>query len=243
MLKENWTTKWTKVSPSIQTNEVYSLFTIDVELFVDGMWHLDDVIEVVFSYLRLNLQKLKQSDSLQQLYRDFVNVKNLPLFHERLPKQSVEHLLAQALMWNSESETNDEFDPVAIHDAIDALNERNFNIIVFTRRKYDKSIEFELKDGNCRLEYSVRKMPGKWISLWNNPKMFSEINLPSPNPYIANDFTILYNGSQSVPEYPTKVYENDVSELWFRQDDKFLVPTARCHFHLKSTTMSSPDEK
>lgn len=69
-------------------------------------------------------------------------------------------------------------------------------------------------------------MPAKWLELWRDSKPFDEYKLREKNPFVPDDFTILYDNSKTVPKYPVKIYENDICELWHRQDDKFLLPKA-----------------
>lgn len=231
LTRKNWTDDF---HTYLKPNAIFSLFTIEVVLTEEGAKHLDDIIEVIFTYIRLNLQKLKECEFLERLYHDFADVKNLPLYYEK-ESQEVARRLARNLMYDTpEYESKDGYDADAIHEAIDTLNKRKFNVIVISSHKYDESIKFELTDGDLGMEYSERKMPIMWTSLWDDPILFPELSLPAPNPYIATDFTIIYDGSQSVPECPTKVFENDISELWFRQDDKFLTPEVCCNFYLKS---------
>lgn len=209
---------------------------------IDGdedLTHLDEILEVVFSYLRLHLQILKQSRSLGQLYQDFVNVKSLPLSVGKRPVHNAE-ILARNL---SDYPMRTKCDSKAIQDAIDVLNGGKFNVMVICRAIYEEKIKFEAEQLKCGVNFVERKMPDKWISFWNNPKLFAEIKSPAPNPYIATDFTILHDGTQSTPKYPTKVYESDVSELWHRLDDaKFATPTARCWFYFKIPVSTSPGE-
>lgn len=74
-------------------------------------------------------------------------------------------------------------------------------------------------------------MPEKWISLWKNATPLPEFALPEPNPFIADDFTILHQEGRTIPMHPTKILDNNLCELWFRQDEKFLLPTACYNFY------------
>lgn len=236
--KWNWIYTITLV---VRSNAIFGLFMIKVDLTEDGLMHLDNVIEVIFSYIRVHLQTLKTNESIGRLYRDYVNLKSVPRFINEDTSDGAERLTKSLMNNTSKNVSKYDFDLQAIQEAIDLLNTGNFNVMILSREKYDESIEYT--EESCPVKYFERKLPDKWVYLWNNPKMFPDLCLPAPNPYIANDFTIIYDGSQSVPEYPTKVYENDVSELWFRQDDKFLLPTACCYLHFKSPIASSSVEK
>lgn len=225
----------------MHSNSVFSLFTIVIRPTDKGVTNLDEIFEAVFSFIRLYLPMLKQNGLLQQLYRDFMNAESWPQHISDGLLHSVQSLAKSLLVDSSRTELENKYDE--INDAIDTLNKGNFNITITVPSTYDESIQFDLKEESSNAEYSERKMPDKWILLWNNPKVIDEFSLPAQNPYIADDFTILYDESQSVPKYPAKVYESDVSELWFRQDDTFLYPVTCCNFHFKTPNALSSIKK
>lgn len=229
------------VSPVIHTNIVFSLFVVKVDLTDDGVRHLDDVIEAVFSYLRVVLPKLKEDDSVERLYRDFVSMNNAPRFFSEDVLDGVERIAKSLLRNSTRSVSKYVFVRNAILEAIDTLSRRDFNITVISQDKYDERIEYVEQKG--RVKYFESKIPKKWISMWNEPKLFGDIALPAMSPYIVRDFSIFYNGTQSIPEYPIKVYESDVSELWHRRDDKFLLPTACGYFYFKTPMSAASVEK
>lgn len=179
--KKNWSFP-NRFTSQLKSNAIFSLFMVKVELSENGMKHLDDVIEMLFSYLQLSLQSLKESELLEQLYRDFVNIIKLPRYYDMPTAQSAEHFAQKLTEYPWTNEMTDEFVANAIHEAIDVLATRKFNIIVISRDELNESIEFESMDESWGLEYSTHKMPEKWISLFDNPKMFAEIALPTPNP-------------------------------------------------------------
>lgn len=225
----------------IHPNSVFTLFTIIITFPDEGVTNLDEIVESVFSFIRLYLPNLKRGGLLEKLYRDFVNVENWPQHINDVPLYCAEEMAKKLLMTSPRSESVGECE--AINDAIDSLTKANPNIMVTVPPTYDESLQFELKERSCDVEYSERKMPDKWMSFWNDPTAINELSLPATNPYIADDFTILYDGSQPVPKYPSKVYESDVSELWFRQDDVFLYPIACCYFYFKTPSALSSIEK
>lgn len=83
-------------------------------------------------------------------------------------------------------------------------------------------------------EYTEMDMPSKWISLWENAKPFPEFTMPEPNPFITDDFTILYDNTTDLPNNERKILENDLCELWFRQGDKVPLPTASYIFEFNT---------
>lgn len=228
------------------SNSMFCLFTISIHLTDDGFPHIDEILEAIFSYLRL-LQKAGPSE---QLFREIASIEEntFRFASERDAIDNVEDLVINLKHYPSKYLlTGDslyfEYDPAAIQRAIDVLNTRKFNIMITSTHKYDENVEYELKEEWFGTEYTERNMPEKWISLWNNVQPFKEFTLPAPNPFIADDFSIFYDKNHPIPKYPTKILENDVCELWFRQDDKFKLPYAHCYFYFTTPLVLSSVDK
>lgn len=136
-----------------------------------------------------------------------------------------------------------EYNPEAIQKIIDELNTRKFNIMITSTRRYNENVMYESTEPWFGTVYTEMDMPAKWISLWENVKPFTDFTLPEPNPFIPDDFTIFCNDGNIVPKYPIKILENDLCELWFRQDDKFLLPTACYNFHFMTPNAKSSIDK
>lgn len=69
----------------------------------------------------------------------------------------------------------------------------------------------------------------KWINACDNPEM----QIPPPNQYISEEFSILPE-SDKHPEYPRKVIDDSLIEMWYRKDQKFKLPVAYYRFYLIS---------
>lgn len=228
------------------SNSLFSLFSITIHLTDDGMKHLDEVLEAVFSYLRFlqisgpNESLFKEIQSVEANAFRFAderdaldNVEELAISLKRYPSKYI--LTGDSLYFD--------YDPKGIQRIIDQLNTRKFNITITSTCKYDDNVNYNLAEPWFNTEYHERNMPEKWIRIWNEVKPYAEFTLPEPNPFIAQDFTILCNKDTILPKYPTKILENDLCELWFRQDNKFLLPTACYNFYFMSPLVTSTIEK
>lgn len=227
-------------------NSIFSLFRFTIDLTEDGLDHLDDVLEAVFSYLRF----LKISGPNQQLFEEIQNTKanSFRFASERSPGSNVLYSVSSIKQYPSKYMlTGDSlffnYDPKEIQLVIDVLNSREFNLMITSTRKYDENIEYDMVEPCLGAEYCEQNMPEKWLRIRNEVKPFAEFTLPEPNPFIAQDFTILYEKERSLPKYPQKILDNDLCELWFRQDDKFLLPIACYNFYFMSPIVTSSTEK
>lgn len=228
------------------STKLFSLFTITIQLTEEGFDHLDDVLEALFAYLKLVKSSGPNESTFHEMQTmmangfrfpneqpSFRNVQGLVLNLKQYPPKYV--LTGDKLMF--------EYDAGAIQKMIDELCTRRFNIMITSTRRYSPNVKYELTEPWFGTMYTEMDMPDKWISSWNNPKQHTEFMWPQPNPFITEDFTIFYKKGNDVPKYPTKILDNDLCELWFRQDDKFLLPIARYQFYFRSPILKASIRK
>lgn len=225
---------------------LFSLFNIRVHLTEDGFHHIDEILSAVFNYLKF-LQLVSPS---QSIYRDIqANVANDFRFSDKQnPLENVKDLVHCLKQYPSKFIlTGDrlffEFDANIIQQVIDELNSRKFNIMITSTRRYNENVNYELIEPLFGTKYSELDMPVKWISLWKNATPLPEFTLPGPNSFIADDFTMLYEHGRIIAKYPTKIFDNEICELWFRQDDKFQLPRACYNFYFMTPLAISSIEK
>lgn len=229
------------------SNKLFSLFNICVYLTEDGFDHLEEVLESIFSYLKL----LQLAGPKESIFQEIQNTEaNAFRFcDERDALDNVEDLVISLKQYPSKYIlTGDclyfKYDANAIQKIIDELNSPKFNIMITSTRRYNEKVTYELTEPWFGTTYTELDMPDEWISLWKNATPFPEFALPEPNPFIADDFSILYKeGCTQVSKYPTKILDNDMCELWFRQDDKFLMPTACYSFYFMTPHAKESIEK
>lgn len=69
------------------------------------------------------------------------------------------------------------------------------------------------------------------MEYWLNAEALSEFILPEPNVFLTTDFTILPKGL-NLPDYPEKIMDTPIIELWYRKDQKFELPVAYYYYYL-----------
>lgn len=221
----------------IGSNAMYSLFNVTIYLTDKGFEHLDDVLAALFSYLRL----MKAEGPNEQFFRQLQQIEDTAFKYstERTPLDNVEDLVIALKHYPSQYILNGdsvyfEYDPEGIQAFIEDINTRRFNVMITSKQRYDEKLRYELVEPWFGTRYSERTIPRHWIKLWNDAQPFEEFTLPQPNPFIADDFQILYDGTQASRAFPVRLMLTDVAELWYRQDDKFLLPTACYYFYFMS---------
>lgn len=81
-------------------------------------------------------------------------------------------------------------------------------------------------------------IPQEWNDLWANATTIPELRLQERNQYISTDFTIFAGHDAAdaalIPLFPERIIENEISELWYRQDSKFNLPMSLMYFYFIS---------
>lgn len=74
-------------------------------------------------------------------------------------------------------------------------------------------------------------IPKEWLNDWKNVQIYADFHLPSPNQFLTTNFDLLPI-VDDLKEYPIKLLDTDMLELWYRKDQKFNLPIAYYYFHL-----------
>lgn len=136
-----------------------------------------------------------------------------------------------------------EYDYDAIRSFIDQLTQSKTNIMITTKAPFEGR-DFDQIEPWFGTQYCSFDIPNDWSEKWKEPTIFDDFKLPESNVYIAKDLTILFDPeTMTVPRYPEKILENEMCELWYRQDDKFLLPTACYYFYFMSPLPRDSIEK
>lgn len=204
------------------------------------------MLEATFSYLRF----LRLAGPNERLFNELKNIEEATFrfTQERDPLDNVEDLVINLKQYPPRHILNGdslyfEYDATAIQNVIDELNTPNFNIMVTSTHLYEENMKYDLKEKWFGTEYHERYVPAEWKTNWENVQPFNEFTLPEVNQYIADDFSISYDSSVPISSLPSKLFENDVCELWHRQDDRFLLPLSRYYFYFMSPCAMKTTEK
>jgi insulysin len=124
-----------------------------------------------------------------------------------------------------------EFRPDLIEDVISRLTPDNVRIAVIGRKYEGTTDKVEPWYGT---HYSVNRIPDSTIDAWRNAGTNDTLRLPEKNEFIPTDFKLVSKEEGEVSPVPTVVYNSPYGRMWFKQDDKFLLPKASLNFELRS---------
>lgn len=186
----------------------------------------------------------------QVLYSELQSIEanNYRFQRERSPLENVENLVLNLKNYPPKDLLTGpslffEYDFDAIQYFLEHMNRSKKNIMITTKSPY-MGREFDQVEPWFGTQYCSFDIPSDWAEAWEKPKIMDDFKLPVPNVFIPKDLTILYNpDTMEVPPHPEKIMESDVCELWYRQDDRFLLPVAYYYFYFMSPMARGSVEK
>ncbi|XP_017156732.1 nardilysin-like [Drosophila miranda] len=216
-------------SSSFDSNSIYSLFNVCIALTGDGFKHIDEVLEATFAWIKL----LNESGGhREEMYKEFQQLEeNNFRFEIELPSRDNVQRVVEGIGYLPPKDVLTgpllyfEYDAAALLMLKEHLTAFRFNIMISSVRPYMDHI-FDQREKWFGTQYTTIPMPPAWKAMWHDPAPLKELAFPPSNPFITTDFTLHWQeaGRPQIPRHPRALIWDDYCELWFRQDDIFLLP-------------------
>lgn len=229
-----------------ETNSMYTFFVVSVHLTQLGLDNVRHVYAACLAYIRF----LHGAGPQEHLFRELQTIEetSFRFSSDSSPLENVEEYAVNLKYYPSELlMTADslylEYEPQHIADVLNALNssETPLNVMLTSQSVPAELIAagyhaFDKIEPWFGAEYAQIEVPAEWTALRSDPGEFSEFVLPAPNQFITDDFSLFYRAgeSEAVPAHPQRLLDTPVVELFYRLDDRFLLPTAYYYFYLQS---------
>ncbi|CAI9736365.1 insulin-degrading enzyme-like [Octopus vulgaris] len=211
----------------------FMFFTLAVDLTEDGMDHVNDIVTLTFQYLNM----LRKEGPQEWIFKEFQSLSNMTFrFKDKEnPRNYVVHLtdnlqtfemtdvLCGEDIWR-------EYRPDLINEILALLIPETVRIFVIAKSFDGKTDQKEHYYGT---DYKVEKIEESVLETWRNCETHENLQLPIPNEFIPTNFEIFKREKDSSP-LPEIIKDSTMSRLWFKQDDKFLLPKAYLSFEFRS---------
>lgn len=215
-------------------SSMYALLSLSLMLTEQGHKHLDEVLNAIFSFINL----MRREGPQKRLYDEIHQIEetNFRFADEVHPVEYVEDLCENMHYFPPRdyitgSELYFEYNPEAITTCLNYLTPDDVNIIIFDKKFNDE--KFDKVEPWFKTKYTDTGIPAEWTERWRTIEPLPEFHLPLPNVFLTNDFTLIPI-SADLPKYPTKIYSNEISEVWYRPDSKFGLPECYMYFYIIS---------
>ncbi|CAG9791491.1 unnamed protein product [Diatraea saccharalis] len=177
----------------IDYTSMYSLFSTQVVLTKNGLDHIDEVLEAIFSYINM-LRKLGPSE---RIYNEIKAIEDTSFRFEEesQPADYVETLVENMHFYPPEHYiTGDrlyyKYDPKGITELLDCMRADSVNIMILSN-KHSTPIQYDAKEKWFGTEYKRQEVPSDWMERWLNVEPYSNYHLPDKNVYITTDFSLI----------------------------------------------------
>ncbi|XP_034942176.1 nardilysin-like [Chelonus insularis] len=222
-------------------SSMYALFSLSLFLTNEGYKHLKEILDAVYSYINM-LQKLGPQ---KRIYDEIQTIENINFkFIDDVPPFGYVQYLCEKMHFYAPSDYitgSDlyfEYDPEAIKNCMSFLTPENMNILIFNKQFNDDMLTKTETWFNTK--YIDEDIPKEWINCWKEIKPYPEFHLPEVNLYLTDDFTLI--PLNETYQYPKKIYQDNLYEIWYKPDAKFRLPECYMYFQLISPLMTtSPD--
>ncbi|CRL01365.1 CLUMA_CG014688, isoform A [Clunio marinus] len=226
---------------SFESNFMFTLFSIEINLTTKGFEQLEEVLNEIFAFLLLI--KTTSINEHRTRYNEFVKIKNL-LSKNRREKSAlvnVQELAVNMKFFDDENvvignEICGEFNEKVLQNFIDRLNERKFNIMILS----DKISNTEKREKWFGTRYSAVDLPKYVLKLWNERWLHVGFVLPKPNNYICENFELFESSCEDESSaYPRRIFHNDACQCFHLLDNKFKLPLGFIYVYLMSEITES----
>ncbi|XP_045503200.1 nardilysin-like [Colias croceus] len=177
----------------IDYTSIYSLFSTQVILTKDGLDHIDEVLEAIFSYINM-LRKIGPTE------RIFEEIKTIEETSFRFEEESQPADYVESLAENMQNLppqhyiTGDrlyyKYDPQGITDLLECMTADKVNIMILSNM-HSEPIPYDAKEKWFGTEYKKKEIPSNWLKRWLNVEPYKQFHLPDKNIYITNNFDLI----------------------------------------------------
>jgi insulysin len=209
-------------------------FNISISLTELGEQHLDDIINVVFSYINL----LKKDPVPIHFYQEKQAMAELSfLFHEKLsPLDSVNQLVINMQHYPVEDYIFGDYVmenmcQQSITELLNYLSSDNMRIVHISPQEYRQNA-FNQTSFWYQVPYSITKLPNEKLISWQNIALNDQLFLPKKNPYITKTPIVLSAESDNVQ--PKLIEKSNGFNVWYKQDISFNVPKGHIYLGIDS---------
>lgn len=202
---------------------------VSMTLTKEGIEHIDDVLGILYNYLRL----IKESGIQEWLFNEEAALAATSFrFRERGSAISLVSDMASQMHnfppaeYLSGQELYKEFDSKKIEEVLSCLTPENGTITVAGKFVSDKITK---KERWYETPYHVEKVEEEKFRQWIDCESTEGIHLPAPNPFIPTEFDLV---AEPLPEGeddltgPIEILQNEYMEVHHKLDRTFKRPKA-----------------
>ncbi|CAG2227488.1 IDE [Mytilus edulis] len=201
--------------------------------------HIDDIITLTYQYFNM----LKREGPKQWIFDECKDLSAMTFRFKGKEKPRNyttqvaglihKYSLSKVLSGHGGPHLMSEFQPDLITMVMDKLQPDRMRIFVVSKKFEDKT---NIKEKWYGTDYSVEDIPDSKIQMWSKCGENENFTLPEKNDFIPTDFELVTREVDPVSfSLPELIKDSAMTQLWFKQDDTYLLPKACINFELISS--------
>ncbi|XQW85192.1 insulinase family protein [Thalassotalea piscium] len=210
-------------------SDAMDTFTISVELTPDGLKDVDGITEQIFQYINL----IDKKGVTQAYYDEIKDIAKLDFtFQEKGNPMSTVYQLAPVLqntpamnILNTDYQYQG-FDAELTHKFLAQLSPYNMQQTLVA-----PNVKTNLHEPLYDVDYAIEKIAPAKLKQWQEATADNEMQLPSLNPFIAEDISVKTTNIDTKPEI---IVKEPGLTLWHYQDTSFNMPKSSVYVRIES---------
>ncbi|WP_394174942.1 insulinase family protein [Thalassotalea litorea] len=212
-------------------------FNISIALTEKGERYQNDIIELLFSYLRLLKERGIQAryfDEKQALTEFAFNYKETskPIDNVNQLAINMQHYPPKDYVYGDYKIKA--FNPELLEHFLTYFTPENMRVM-----EIRKGVNTSKISRWYQTPYDVNRIADNQLKRWQDTSIHQELKLPDANPFIVANPELFENETTAVP---IKIYEQPGFNFWFKQDKTFSSPKGQMFVSLESGFTTKSDK-
>jgi len=193
-------------------------FDVSVSLTQLGLERVDEVLRLIFGYIRL----LRTTGPQEWVWKES---KALSEMHFRFKEKSDPVGYAVDLASNMQIYppqyviaapfAYEKYDPALIEDLFRMLDPAKADVFLCARKFHGT---LKMREAVYGTEYEVARVPSGTLDHWKDGKIDPDLHLVNPNPFVPSDFALVPPHGRGAWDPPRKLVDREGQRLWHKQD-------------------------
>lgn len=235
LLKEKGWADELSASSGFSNNAQESSLHLGINLTHLGLQHTDEIINIVFQYIRL----LQDNGIQEWLFNEQRQMAQLQFrYQEQHSASATVTGLARNLQYYPAQDVLrgpyiiDQFQPKVTQQLLDLLTPERVLITLNTQ-----DIGTSDTEKNYQVDYKITRIDSDLIQLWSQSEIHPALALPGQNPFIPDQLALKETPTeqgQNDQPHPQRIKKKTNLELWHQLDTSFNVPRSNLYISLQS---------
>ncbi len=230
LLKEQSWADELSASTGFSNNAQESSLYLGVNLTQAGLQHVDDIIDIVFQYIRL----LQQTELQQWLYQEQQQQAQLKFRYQE--KRDASHTvtdLAHNLHYYAPQDVlrgaylMEHSQPELTHSYLQLLTPERVLIALD-----NQNVSTNKTEKNYHVDYAINPITPELITRWSNSVINPALKLPVPNPFMPDQLELKKATTEAT--HPQLIQQSHDMQVWHQLDTSFDVPRSNTFLALHS---------